>query len=151
LARPMTEPLDELLRLPGVTDVLVNAPDSVWIDRGFGLEKVATRFADDRDVRRLARRLAMAGGRRLDDAQPFVDSSLPDGTRVHAVLPPLSGSTTVSLRVLRSDRFDLTTLRAHGMFTDAVAELLREIVRARLAVLISGGAGTGKTTLLGAL
>src|SRR5438128_12009422 len=103
----MTEPLDALLRLPGVTEVLVNAPDSVWIDRGFGLERVDTCFADDHEVRRLARRLAVASGRRLDDAQPFVDSALPDGTRLHAVLPPLVASTTLSLRLLRTARFDL--------------------------------------------
>ena len=69
--------------------MLVNAPDSVWIDRGSGLERAPVSFADDAAVRRLAQRLAAGAGRRLDDAQPFVDAGLADGTRLHAVLPPL--------------------------------------------------------------
>ena len=85
---------DPLQALPAVTDVLVNGPDEVWIDRGEGLERTAVRFPDDDAVRRLAVRLATAAGRRLDDAAPWVDAGLPDGTRLHAVLPPVSGSGT---------------------------------------------------------
>ena len=80
-------PLEPLLRLPGVTDVLVNGPAQVYVDQGAGLEQVAVRFADDDAVRRLAQRLASQAGRRLDDASPHVDVRLPDGTRLHAVLP----------------------------------------------------------------
>ncbi|HZB18620.1 MAG TPA: ATPase, T2SS/T4P/T4SS family, partial [Blastococcus sp.] len=95
-------PLEPLLRAPGVTDVLVNGPDRVWVDRGAGLELSAVSFPDDDAVRRLAVRLAATVGRRLDDASPWVDVGLPDGTRLHAVLPPVSGSgTCLSLRVLR--------------------------------------------------
>ena len=79
-------PLEPLLREPGVTDVLVNGPDQVFVDRGTGLEPSGIRFADDTQVRRLAQRLAASVGRRLDDAAPFVDARLADGTRVHAVL-----------------------------------------------------------------
>lgn len=144
-------PLEPLLALPDVSDVLVNAPDSVWLDRGRGLERSAVRFADDAAVRRLAHRLAAAAGRRLDDAMPFVDVSLPDGTRLHAILPPLCEHTTLSLRVLGRTRLDLASLVARGAMTGAVAEVLAAIVSARLAFVISGGTGAGKTTLLASL
>jgi pilus assembly protein CpaF len=144
-------PLEALLALPDVSDVLVNAPDSVWIDRGRGLERAEVRFADDAAVRRLAQRLAAAAGRRLDDAMPFVDASLPDGTRLHAVLPPVCANTTLSLRVLARRRLDLDALVARGAMSRPVAEVLAAVVAARLAFVISGGTGAGKTTLLGAL
>jgi pilus assembly protein CpaF len=144
-------PLEPLLAMPGVTDVLVNAPDEVWTDCGSGLERSTVRFADDAAVRRLAQRLASAAGRRLDDAAPFVDASLPDGTRLHAVLPPVVSHPVLSLRVLRRTRFTLGDLVAAAALPPAVAELLVAVVSARLAFVISGGTGTGKTTLLGAL
>jgi pilus assembly protein CpaF len=83
-------PLEPLLRDPEVTDVLVNAPDSVWVDRAPGLERTSCAFPDDLAVRRLAQRLAAPTGRRLDDAQPWVDARLPGGVRLHAVLPPVA-------------------------------------------------------------
>ena len=144
-------PLEPLLAVPGVTDVLVNGPESVWFDRGAGLERAAIRFADEAAVRRLAQRLATTSGRRLDDASPFVDASLPDGTRLHAVLPPLVECTTLSLRVLARARHDLAELVSCGALTADVAALLRAIVAARVAVVLTGGTGSGKTTLLGAL
>lgn len=144
-------PLEPLLAEPGVTDVLVNAPDSVWVDRGGGLSRAAVRFADDAAVRALAQRLAAGAGRRLDDASPYVDAVLPDGTRMHAVLPPLVASTTVSLRVLARRRSDLDSLVAASAMPAEVARLLRGVVAARRAFVITGGTGTGKTTLLGAL
>lgn len=98
-------PLEPLLADPQVTDVLVSAPDRVWIDRGAGLELSGVRFADAEAVRGLARRLASVAGRRLDDARPWVDARLPDGTRLHAVLPPVAvGCTCLSLRVVRPGR-----------------------------------------------
>ena len=144
-------PLEELLGLPGVTDVLVTAPDSVWIDRGHGVERVDVRFPDDGAVRRLAQRLVAASGRRLDDACPYADACLPDGTRLHAVLPPLVPATTLSLRVLARRRFGLDELIEQGTVPEPVAGLLRAALAARLAFVLSGGTGTGKTTLLGAL
>jgi pilus assembly protein CpaF len=139
-------PLEPLLALPGVTDVLVNGPSDVWLDRGRGLERAAVRFSDDAAVRRLAQRLAAAAGRRLDDASPLVDAALPDGTRLHAVLAPITPFTTLSLRVLARRRFKLREL------VDVyLATLLRAIVAARLTVVITGGTGSGKTTLLGAM
>ncbi len=145
-------PLEPLLREPGVTDVLVNGPSSVYVDRGAGLERAAVRFPDEEAVRRLAVRLAASAGRRLDDAAPWVDAGLPDGTRLHAVLPPVSdGSTCLSLRVLRRARLGLDDLAAHGTLPGGSAGLLRAVLRARLAFLVTGGTGSGKTTLLAAL
>jgi pilus assembly protein CpaF len=144
-------PLEDLLALPGVTDVLVNACDQVWLDRGFGLERSAVRFSSDAAVRSLAVRLAAQAGRRLDDAAPFVDATLPDGTRLHAILPPLVAHPTVSLRVLTRCRLALSDLVVLGTFSDAVGHLLQAVVAAKLTVLISGGTGSGKTTLLAAL
>jgi len=144
-------PLEELLAEVGVTDVLVNAPDQVWLDRGAGLERAPVRFDSDAAVRRLAARLATQAGRRLDDAAPFVDAVLPDGTRLHAILPPLVAHPTLSLRVLARRSWALADLVAFAAMPSEVAELLAALVQARLTMLISGGTGTGKTTLLAAL
>ncbi|GAA2483982.1 TadA family conjugal transfer-associated ATPase [Streptomyces thermolineatus] len=145
-------PLEPLLAEPDVTDVLVNAPDQVWVDRGAGLEEACVRFPDTAAVRRLAQRLASAAGRRLDDARPWVDARLPDGTRLHAVLPPVVvGSPCISLRVVRSRAFTLPELvRARALGPEG-ARLLEDMVEARLSFLVSGGTGTGKTTLLSTL
>ena len=145
-------PLQPLLAEAEVTDVLVNGPEQVWVDRGRGLERAGVRFRDDDAVRQLAQRLAASGGRRLDDASPYVDLRLPDGTRFHAVLAPLARPGTVlSLRVPRRRVFDLDELCAAGTLTADGAGLLAEVVRRRLAFLVSGGTGAGKTTLLDAL
>jgi pilus assembly protein CpaF len=145
-------PLEPLLRLEGVTDVLVNGAEQVWIDRGGGLEQTGISFPDDASVRRLAQRLAAAGGRRLDDASPHVDLRLPDGTRFHAVLAPLSRPGTVlSLRVPRQRVFTMEELVAAGAVPLTGVGLLESVVRRRLAILVSGGTGSGKTTLLNAL
>ena len=145
-------PLEPLLRMEGVTDVLVNGADAVYLDRGHGLELTEVRFADDDAVRRLAQRLAGLGGRRLDDATPHVDLRLPDGTRLHAVLAPLARpGTTISLRVPRGRAFTLEELVLAGTVHPGGATLLRRVVEARLAFLVSGGTGSGKTTLLSAL
>jgi pilus assembly protein CpaF len=145
-------PLEPLLADPAVTDVLVNAPDEVWIDRGSGLERSEIRFADTAAVRRLAQRLATTAGRRLDDARPWVDARLPDGTRLHAVLPPVVvGSPCLSLRVVRARAFTLGELIAAGTLDTETARLLWAVLDARLSFMISGGTGTGKTTLLSCL
>ncbi|QLH22696.1 TadA family conjugal transfer-associated ATPase [Streptomyces sp. Rer75] len=147
-----TGPLEPLLAAPEVTDVLVTAPDEVWVDRGAGLERTAVTFADAAAVRRLAQRLAAVAGRRLDDARPWVDARLPDGTRLHAVLPPVAvGSTCLSLRVVRPRAFSLAELVAAGTVPPGGAELLRTMLDARLSYLVSGGTGSGKTTLLSTL
>lgn len=145
-------PLEPLLRLPGVTDVLVNGAEAVFVDRGEGLERTDVVFADEASVRRLAQRLAAAAGRRLDDASPHVDLRLADGTRFHAVLAPIARpGTVISLRVPRRRAFTLDELTAGGTLTRDGARLLRGVIAARLAFVVSGGTGSGKTTLLSAL
>jgi pilus assembly protein CpaF len=145
-------PLEPLLADPDVTDILVNAPDQVWIDRGRGLERSPIRFADTAAVRRLAQRLATTAGRRLDDARPWVDARLPDGTRLHAVLPPVVvGSPCLSLRVVRARAFTLAELVEARTLDEQTAALLRAMLDARLSFMISGGTGSGKTTLLSCL
>jgi len=145
-------PLEPLLRMPGVTDVLVNGAGQVWVERGAGLELTSVRFPDEAAVRRLATRLASNGGRRLDDASPFVDLRMADGTRFHAILAPLSRpGTLISLRVPSARVFTLTELVEMGAVHSEAVELLRAIVASRCAFMISGGTGTGKTTMLNAL
>lgn len=150
--------LEPLLCAHDTTDVLVTAPDAVWVDDGNGLRRTGIRFPDENSVRRLAQRLALAAGRRLDEAQPWVDGQLTGlGTgqftvRLHAVLPPIApAGTCLSLRVLRPATQDLASLSAAGAIEPAAASLLDGIVHARLAFLVSGGTGAGKTTLLAAL
>ena len=145
-------PLQELLESDGVTDVLVNGPDAVYVERGAGLERTEVRFPDDDAVRRLAQRLAARAGRRQDDAAPYADLRLGDGTRFHAVLAPLARpGTLISLRVPRRRALRLEELVGSGSLPAAGADLLRGLVQRRLAFLVSGGTGSGKTTLLDAL
>lgn len=142
-------PLDGLLSLPHVTDILVNGPCEVYVDDGRGLRLTTVRFADDAAVRRLAQRLASTAGRRLDDASPYVDVRLRGGTRFHAVLAPVANpGTCLSLRVPARRVLTLDELVQSGLASPEGAQLLLDVVRARLAFLISGGTGSGKTTLL---
>jgi pilus assembly protein CpaF len=148
--------LEPLLCADNTTDVLVTAPDAVWIDDGKGLRRTDIRFADEAAVRRLAQRLALSAGRRLDDAQPWVDGQLTGlgrfAVRLHAVLPPVAiAGTCLSLRVLRPVTQDLAALIAAGAIAPAAAELIDNVIAARLAFLVSGGTGAGKTTLLSAM
>ena len=144
--------LDPLLLLAGVTDVLVNGPNEVYVDRGHGLERSTVRFPDEESVRRLAQRLATQAGRRLDDASPWVDARLADGTRLHAVLAPLARpGTLVSLRVPARRSFSLAELVSAGSLSEEAGECLREVVASRAAFVVTGGTGSGKTTMLAAL
>ena len=145
-------PLEPLLRTPGITDVIVNGPEEVWIDRGDGLQRVEAAFGGESDVRRLAQRLAASAGRRLDEASPFVDARLPSGLRLHCVLPPIAvAGTLISIRVPHRRAFTVDDLIERGTFDADAARWLRAIVAGRLAFLICGGTGTGKTTILSTL
>ena len=145
-------PLEPLLSLRGVTDVLVNGHNQVFVDRGGGLEQVESPFEAEEDVRRLAVRLAAVVGRRLDEGSPFVDARLPDGTRVHAVLGVLTDSgTCLSLRVPSRIALTLGDWVANHSMHPRAADLLGALIDARAAFLISGGTGSGKTTLLATL
>jgi pilus assembly protein CpaF len=143
--------LAPLLSEPDVSDVLVNGVE-VWVDRGQGLQRQPVDLGSAEDVRRLAQRLAAAGGRRLDDSSPCVDVQLADGTRLHAVLPPVAtAGPYLSLRTFRPRPFTLADLVAVGAIEEPVAQVLAAVVAARLPYLVSGGTGTGKTTLLATL
>jgi pilus assembly protein CpaF len=145
-------PLERLLRLADVTDVLVNGAGPVWVDDGDGLRRTDVVIEDETTLRRLAQRIVEASGRRLDDAVPFADARLPDGTRVHAVLPPLSPSgTCLSLRVPPRRAFTMDELVAVGSLPPVAADLLCRLVERKLAFVVTGGTGSGKTTVLSTL
>ena len=145
-------PLEPLLADECVSDVLVNGPSEVWVDRGDGLERAEIELADEAAVRRLAQRLAGTAGRRLDVASPMVDARLRDGTRLHAVLPPVSpAGTLINLRVPRRTAFSLEELLERATLVPVVSDVLRAAVSARLSFVVTGGTGTGKTTLLSTL
>ncbi|MEU4642647.1 TadA family conjugal transfer-associated ATPase [Micromonospora sp. NPDC023814] len=144
-------PLAPLLADPEVTDVLVNGV-RVWVDRGQGLHQVAVPIGTVDDVRRLAQRLTASAGRRLDDGSPYADARLPDGTRLHAVLPPVAtDGPYLSLRTFRQRPFTLDELVRQGTVPRPMAPVLSAVVAARLAYLVTGGTGSGKTTLLNTL
>jgi pilus assembly protein CpaF len=145
-------PLQQFLSDDDVSDVLVNGPGPVWVDRGVGPVPTDVHLDDEQMVRRLAQRLVTACGRRLDDAAPYADARLRDGTRVHAVLPPLSPmGTLLSLRLPPRRTFTLDDLVARRTIPAVAIPLLTALVHARLAFVVSGGTGTGKTTVLSTL
>ena len=147
-AGPVLQPL---LETDGVTDVLVGA-GRTWIDRGRGLESIDDAVLPEERARALAVRMAASCGRRLDDASPVVDATLPDGTRLNAVLPPLSADgTLICLRTKRRRAFTLGELVEAGTVAPGLDAVLAELVGARASCLITGATGTGKTTLLAAL
>ncbi|GEK87169.1 TadA family conjugal transfer-associated ATPase [Microbacterium aerolatum] len=145
-------PLAEHCADPRVTDVFVNGADGLFVDRGDGAEHVSGWAASEREVRDLAVALVGAGGRHLDDQSPCVDVRLASGIRVHAVLSPVSTSgTAVSVRIPRVGAADLDALAALGAFDARRRAWLEQLVADRANILITGGTGTGKTTLLSAL
>ncbi|MEV7973667.1 TadA family conjugal transfer-associated ATPase [Cellulomonas sp. NPDC089187] len=145
-------PLQPLLDDPEVTDVVVNGPRQVWVERAGVLQPTEVDLGDAAAVRMLAVRLAATGGQRLDDARPTVDARLPDGTRLHAVLPPVAdGCTLLSLRVVRHRPFTLADLVAGQTLAPGVDQVVEALIHARANLLISGATGTGKTTLLSTL
>ncbi|GAB3278329.1 TadA family conjugal transfer-associated ATPase [Sinomonas notoginsengisoli] len=145
-------PLQPLANDPGVTDLFVNAPDEVWLDRGNGLERSSVSFPSEEAIRALAVRLVAAGGRRLDDSSPCVDVRLPGGYRVHAVLPPVSTSgTLLSVRIAREKTMSLDELEHTGCVLNDQRRVLEALVAQRRSFLVSGATGSGKTTLLSAL
>lgn len=145
-------PLEELVADPAVTDLLVNGDGSVWVDRGEGVALSEVEVGDSAAVRRLAVRLAALAGRRLDDAQPWVDGLLPRGVRLHAILPPLAAEGAhISLRIARRRSGGLDALAALGMLDDEQTQRLRDVVARREAYVVTGGTGSGKTTLLAAM
>ncbi len=144
-------PLEELIGLPNVTDILVNGPENVWIDRGEGLERTHVAWTCDDDVRNFAVRLASSANRRLDEANPFVDVRLANGIRFHALLRPLAEHTTISLRIPARKVIPLEQHVEMGTISETGSQILRDVISARVSFLVCGGTGTGKTTILGSL
>ena len=146
------DPLVTLLADPTVDEVLVNGPTRIWVERRGRLEATGLRFADTEALRDACVRLAARAGRRLDDAEPMVDARLLDGSRMHAVLPPLAPDGPL-LAVRRFGRvpLSLADLVARGSLQAEDAALLDDCVASRRSIVVSGGTSTGKTTLLAAL
>ena len=143
--------LQPLIETDGVTDVLVSG-GRTWIDRGHGLEPVPAASMEETQARALAVRMAASAHKRLDDACPVVDATLPDGTRLNAVLPPLSADgTLISLRTKRRRGFTLAELAEAGTIAPGLDDVLAALVARRASCLVTGATGTGKTTLLAAL
>jgi pilus assembly protein CpaF len=142
-------PLEPLLQDPSISDIMVNGHTDVYIERHGRLEKTPVRFKDDSHLMRIIEKIVSAVGRRVDEMNPMVDARLADGSRVNAVVPPLTlDGPSISIRRFGTDPLTHLDLVEKDALTEEVVTLLRGIVQARLNVLISGGTGSGKTTLL---
>ena len=145
-------PLEPLLEDNTITDILVNGPEVVFVERKGVLERVETRFKDERHLLRIIQKIVSAVGRRVDESSPFVDARLPDGSRVNAIVPPLAvDGSLLSIRKFAKIPINMEKLSELGSVPTQIAEVLKGVVRARRNVLISGGTGSGKTTLLNAM
>jgi pilus assembly protein CpaF len=145
-------PIEKLLADDSVTEIMVNGPRDVWVERKGRLYQTAVRFDDEAHLRRIITKIAGQVGRRVDESSPMLDARLPDGSRVNAVLPPLSlTGSLLTIRKFGRDRFSLDDLVRLGTLTPEAAELLRACLQAELNILVSGGTGSGKTTLLNAM
>ncbi len=145
-------PLEPLLDDPAITDIMVNGPDQVFIERKGKLELTDVTFRDDRHILNLAQRIVTAIGRRVDETNPMVDARLADGSRVNIIVPPLAlNGPTISIRKFARQTISLDKMVINGTLSQAMATVLKIAARCRLNVLISGGTGSGKTTLLNAM
>ena len=145
-------PLESLLRDAEVTEIMVNGPHQIYIERAGKIFPVAASFTSDLHLRRTIDKIVGRVGRRVDEAQPMVDARLPDGSRVNAVIPPIAlDGSMLTIRKFSADPFTDRDLIAFGTFTPAVRDVLQACVLGRLNIVISGGTGSGKTTLLNVL
>ena len=145
-------PIDPYLADPAVTEVMVNGPHSVWVERAGRLSKTDTRFVDANHLERIIEKIVGQVGRRIDEAAPMVDARLPDGSRVNAIIHPLAiGGPYVTIRKFAVDPFTVEDLVANGTMSEQVAGLLKRCVEGKLNVIVSGSTGSGKTTLLNVL
>jgi len=145
-------PLEPLLADPSVSDILVNGPNNIYVERSGKLQRTAVRFNDDAHLLNIIDRIVSKVGRRIDESTPMVDARLKDGSRVNAIIPPLAiDGPVLSIRRFRKDALNIDDLVRYGSLNPALVGLLRAIVMARLNVMISGGTGSGKTTLLNAM
>jgi pilus assembly protein CpaF len=145
-------PLEPLLRDAACSEIMVVDPSTIFAERSGRLERTDARFTDESAVRAAIERIVTPLGRRIDESSPIVDARLPDGSRVHAVIPPIAlRGPCITIRKFPARQFTLDELVARGSLNTAMAELLAQAVAAKLNVVISGGTGSGKTTLLNAL
>ncbi len=145
-------PLEPLLKDPTITDILINGPNTVYVERGGQLERAPVAFTDERHLVHTVQRIVGQTGRRVDETSPMVDSRLPDGSRINAVIPPLAlDGALVSIRRFGARPIQTKDLVANKSLPLEMVDFLGACVRARLNVLVSGGTGSGKTTLLNAL
>ena len=145
-------PLEALLKDDSITEIMVNGPNDVFIERNGKLEQSGVRFNNEEHIRHIIDRIIAPLGRRIDESSPMVDARLLDGSRVNAIIPPISlDGPSISIRKFRKDPFSLEDLMAFGSFSMEMGEFLRAAVQAKTNILVSGGTGSGKTTLLNVL
>jgi pilus assembly protein CpaF len=145
-------PIERLVRDPTVTEIMVNGPDHIYVERNGKLELTRISFVGDAHLRHVISRIVGEVGRHIDEASPMVDARLPDGSRVNAVFPPLCiGGPFLTIRKFAADPLMMEDLIDFGTLTPPVAELLKGCVEGKANIMVSGGAGTGKTTLLNVL
>jgi pilus assembly protein CpaF len=145
-------PLEALLKDEAITEILVNGPSEVFIEKKGKLQKSDVTFKNEEHVRHIIDRVVAPLGRRIDESSPMVDARLPDGSRVNAVIPPISlNGTLISIRKFKKTPFEMEDLMSYNTFTTEMAFFLESIVKAKMNILVSGGTGSGKTTLLNAM
>jgi pilus assembly protein CpaF len=145
-------PIEPYLRDPDITEVMVNGPDSIYVERGGRIFNVEGQFNDENHLRRTIDKIVGRVGRRVDESSPMVDARLPDGSRINAVIPPLAlDGSLLTIRKFSNDPYSVEDLVSFGTLTQPVADLLRACVKGRLNILVSGGTGAGKTTTLNVL
>jgi pilus assembly protein CpaF len=145
-------PIDPFLSDPEVTEIMVNGPHSVWVERSGRITKTDTRFVDANHLERIIEKIVGQVGRRIDESNPMVDARLPDGSRVNAIIHPLAiGGPYVTIRKFAVDPFTVDDLVASASMSEQVAGLLKRTVEGRLNIIVSGATGSGKTTLLNVL
>ncbi len=145
-------PIEPLLKDPSISDVLINTHKQVYIERYGVLEETLVRFKDQDHLLRIVNKIVSAVGRRIDESQPMVDARLADGSRVNAIIPPLAvDGPLISIRKFSKKPFSLERLIKFGSVRPEMADILSAAVRARMSILVSGGTGSGKTTMLNAL
>ncbi|MCC6604886.1 MAG: CpaF family protein [Anaerolineae bacterium] len=145
-------PLEQFLHMDGVTEIMVNGPKNVYIERGGKIQRVNVTFEDNDHLLRIIDRIVAPLGRRIDEGSPMVDARLPDGSRVNAVIPPISlNGATLTIRIFSKIPFTVENIIEFGSITVEAVEFLKACVISKLNIMISGGTGSGKTTLLNIL
>jgi pilus assembly protein CpaF len=145
-------PLEEFVRDPEITEIMVNRHDAIYVERGGKLHWSGAQFFDEGQLRRIIDKIVARVGRRIDESSPYVDARLPDGSRVNAIIPPLAvDGPCLTVRKFSADPYSIEDLMSFGTMTSPIAQLVEACVRARLNILVSGGTGAGKTTSLNVL